>query len=189
MKTDREIEEDNWAKDEFTEIDLADRRLNARCQQLAHTLGKQPMSLINVACEDWADSKAAYRFFDNEQVTPEEILSPHSQRTVKRMQGYPVVLAIQDTTFFNFTHHPNTEGLGPIGSKDHHQRGFGMHSTLIVSPAGQPLGLLTEKFILRKLGEAVQMRSRNQRLWLVHASSANTRDGLAFEGDNVLRAH
>jgi len=164
LKTNREIEEVNWAKDEFTEIDLADRRLNARCQQLAHTLGKQPMSPINVACEDWADSKAAYRFFDNEKVTPEDILSPHSQRTVQRMQGYPVVLAIQDTTFFNFTHHTNTEGLGPIGSKDQHQRGFGMHSTLIVSPAGQPLGLLTEKFVMRKLGEAVQTPNELRKL-------------------------
>ena len=74
---------------------------------------------------------------------PEIFLSPHSKRTLERMQGHAVVLAIQDTMFLNFTQHSNTDGLGEIGRKSQNQRGFGMHSTLVVSSAGQPLGLLT----------------------------------------------
>jgi hypothetical protein len=164
LKTGEEIDETDWAQVELSEVDLADSRLNDRFQQLGSALGKQPLAPINAACEDWADSKAAYRFFDNEKVTPEKILSPHSQRTVERMQGHPVILAIQDTTFFNFTQHPNTDGLGEIGRKSQNQRGFAMHSTLAVSPAGQPLGLLTEKFILRELGEAAYTPQELQKL-------------------------
>ena len=52
----------------------------------------------------------------------------------------PVVLAVQDTSFLNFTHHPETEGLGAVGNKGQKQRGFGMHSTLAVTPKGLPLG-------------------------------------------------
>jgi hypothetical protein len=167
LKTDEAVDETNWAQVEFAEIDLADSRLNDRLQQLGSMLGKQPLSPINAACEDWADSKAAYRFFDNEKVTPEKVLSQHSQRTVERMQGYPVVLAIQDTTFFNFTQHPNTDGLGEIGRKSQNQRGFAMHSTLAVSPEGQPLGLLTEQFMLRKIGEAAHTPQELQKLGMV----------------------
>jgi hypothetical protein len=142
----------SWALEEFAQVNLDDDRLNRRCQKLAATLGQQPTAPINQACEDWAASKAAYRFVANPHVTPGELLLPHSQRTVERMKGHPVVLAVQDTTFFNFTHHPATQGLGAIGTKGQNQRGFGLHSTLAVTPSGQPLGVLTQAFVERPLG-------------------------------------
>jgi hypothetical protein len=147
-----ELEAASWAIEEFAQVSLKDERLNQRCQTLADALGQQPLAPINQACEDWADSKAAYRFFNNPSVTPGELLAPHSQRTVARMQGYKVMLAVQDTTFFNFTHHPETQGLGEIGTKGQNQRGFGLHSTLAVTPSGQPLGVLTQAFVERPLG-------------------------------------
>jgi hypothetical protein len=136
-----------WAVEEFGQVDLKDERLNFRCQELVETLGQQPSAPINQACEDWADSKAAYRFVDNQKVTPEKILAPHSERTVERMIGHEIVLAIQDTTFLNYSHHPETQDLGEIGTKAQNQRGFGLHSTLAVTPSGQPLGLLTQAFL------------------------------------------
>ena len=146
-------EEESWAVEEFAQVDLKDVRLNRRCQKVADTLGQQPTAPINQASEDWADSKAAYRFMDNSKVAPDKVLSPHVQRTVERMKGQAVVLTIQDTTFFNFTHHPETQGLGEIGSKGQNQRGFGMHSTLAVTPSGQPLGVLTQEYLERPIGE------------------------------------
>ena len=109
--------ERSWAVEEFGQVDLKDERLNLRCQELAEDLGQQPTAPINQACEDLAASKAAYRFVDNEKVTPGKILEPHSERTVERMREYKTVLAIQDTTFLNYTHHPETQDLGEIGTK------------------------------------------------------------------------
>ena len=60
---------------------------------------------------------------------------------------------MQDTTFFNYTAHPQVEGLGEIGKKDQHQRGFGMHTTLALTPEGLPLGVLNEAFFTRPIGE------------------------------------
>jgi len=148
-----QIKEVSWAVEEFAQVDLKDERLNRRCQKLADALGQQPTAPINQACEDWADSKAAYRFVANPKVTPDEILSAHSQRTVERMIGHTVVLAIQDTTFFNYTHHPETVGLGEIGTKGQNQRGFGLHTTLAVTPEGQPLGVLIQEYLERPVGE------------------------------------
>jgi hypothetical protein len=138
---------------EFADVELNDARLNRRCQELAGALGKQPTAPINQACEDWADTKAAYRFFKNDKSTPERIGEPHQHRTVERMKEHMVVLAVQDTTFFNYTHHPQTQGLGALGNKKQGQRGFGMHTTLAVSSTGMPLGLLTQAFFTRPLDE------------------------------------
>jgi hypothetical protein len=138
-----------WCLDEFAAVELQDARLNYRCSELAVQLATQPQGPINQACEDWADTKAAYRFFDNDKATPEGIRAPHQQRTVERMAQYERVLAVQDTTFLNYTHHPQTEGLGPIGKKSQKQRGFGLHSTLITTPEGMPLGVLTQAVFTR----------------------------------------
>lgn len=145
--------DNQWAIDEFAQVELNDGRLNRRCQELATILAQQPDTPINQACEDWAGTKAAYRFFDNKKVTPERIVAPHQQQTVSRMSQHRCVLAIQDTTFFNYSHHPQTEGLGAIGSKRHKQRGFAMHSTLAVTATEMPLGLLTQAFFSREVDE------------------------------------
>lgn len=154
----------SWATEEFSKIRLKDKRLNQRCQKLASVLEHQSTQPINQACEDWADTKAAYRFFDNPKVAPDKILAPHCQRTVKRMKSHPLVLAVQDTTFLNYTQHPQTEGLGEIGTKQQNQRGFGMHSTLAVTPQGLPLGLLAQQFFERPIGEASHTALEIQKL-------------------------
>ena len=160
MSKHKKISKQEWSANEFAEIDLKDERLNKRCLELAKTLGEQPSAPINQACEDWADTKAAYRFFGNPSVTPAEILAPHCQRTIERMKTHEIVLAVQDTTFFNYTHHPKTEGLGEIGNKRQNQRGFGMHSTMAVTPKGTPLGLLTQVFFTRPVGEPAHKPSQ-----------------------------
>lgn len=142
-----------WCRDEFAAAELEDARLNARCGELAVQLAKQPNGPINRSCEDWADTKAAYRFFDNDKVTPERIQSSHYERTVERMSQHKRVLAVQDTSFLNYTPHPKTQGLGEIGKKSQNQRGFGIHSTLAVTVKGLPQGLLTQDFFTRPIGE------------------------------------
>jgi hypothetical protein len=164
-------EEVSWAVEEFAQVDLSDERLERRCQKLADELSKQPTAPINQACEDWADSKAAYRFMDNEKVAPDKILSPHTQRTVERMTGHAVVLAIQDTTFLNYTHHPKTKGLGEIGAKRQNQRGFGLHTTLAVTPEGQPLGMLTQEYLERTIGEPAHTPNEVRKLLIEEKES------------------
>src|SRR3989337_4173299 len=80
------------------------------------------------------------------------------------MKAHSLVLAVQDTTFLNYTHRPQTEGLGEIGTKQQNQRGFGMHSTLAVTPQGLSLGLLTQQFFERPIGEASHTASEIQKL-------------------------
>ncbi|MEO0986541.1 MAG: hypothetical protein AAFY20_13440, partial [Cyanobacteria bacterium J06639_14] len=70
----------------------------------------------------------------------EQILASHRVGVLKRMQTADVVLAIQDTTDFNFTSHPATQGLGFINQTE--QQGLKVHSCLAFSGQGQPFGVL-----------------------------------------------
>ncbi len=153
--------ESSWATEEFATVALQDRRLDQRCQVVAEALEQQPTRLINQACEDWADAKAAYRFMDNPKVSPARLLAPHVHRTVTRLSAYPVVLAVQDTTYLNYTSHPQTTGLGPIASKAGHRQGFLMHTTLALTPQGLPLGLLTHSFLIRPVDEPAHTSTRD----------------------------
>ena len=94
---------------ELAGIDLGDRRLNQRSQRLIATLAADPQASVNAACPTWAETQAAYRFFENEHVTPEKILRPHRDATVRRLRDVPVALIVQDTTELDFTDHPPTD--------------------------------------------------------------------------------
>ncbi len=92
--------------DELQGIDLGDKRLNKRSVKVIEALAANPEASINGACEGWGETFAAYRFFDNKGVTPEQILEPHRQATLRRIGVLPVALIVQDTTELDFTDHP-----------------------------------------------------------------------------------
>ncbi len=89
--------------------------------------------------------KATYRLFANQKTTPEKILQPHLERTRERVAEHELVLATQDTSFLNYTHHPKKKGMGPIGTTEQKKlRGLVMHSTILTTTRGLPLGVATQ---------------------------------------------
>ena len=141
-----------WVAREFADVELGDKRLERRAQRIMSQFSQQPTASIPQACGQWGDIKAAYRFFDNDAVKPEQLLQPHRQATIQRLQAQEIVLAVQDTTSLNYSTHPDTEGLGPISNNANKTIGLFVHSTLALTLSGQPLGLLD-----------VQVRSRDPR--------------------------
>lgn len=139
-----------WAQKEFEDAPLVDRRLNDRAATMASDFARHPGAPIPKACETDAKRTGAYRFLENDDVLPEQILAGHRQASLARLAREPVVLAPSDTTSFNYSHLPATAGLGPIG--DDHQttlRGLWLHSTHAFTPAGLPLGLIAASFWAR----------------------------------------
>ena len=102
-----------WAQHEFETIDLGDPRLNRRAVLLAERLGQKPGASIPGACENWAETAAAYRFLRNEQVSCEGVMTAHRQATVARIREHTVVLCLQDTTELDYNGQAMT-GLGPL---------------------------------------------------------------------------
>ena len=150
----------SWSREEFGSLDLGDSRLTERLMRVSEDLSGSPLSGIHAACGDWASSKAAYRLFDNEKVSSTEILGAHFQQTVARMRAHARVFAIQDTTYLDYTAHPSTSGLGPIGTRAQKHYGFVKHTTLVVSESGLPLGCLTDKVWVRDEGVVGSRKSK-----------------------------
>jgi len=115
---------DLWAQEELAGADFGDKRITKRFIQIVSDIAAQPEASIPQACGDDGATKATYRFLDNENVTPEAIRASHRGKTVERVKGYKVVLAVQDTTSLNYTAHKATSGLGPWKWKQWHARAF-----------------------------------------------------------------
>jgi hypothetical protein len=60
--------------DELKTINLSDQRLNRRLGEILGSLGEHPNQSIPTACGGHAETMAAYRFFDNDNVTFENVL-------------------------------------------------------------------------------------------------------------------
>lgn len=134
----------NWAEDEFGGANLGDGRLNLRLVKLATRFAEQPTASIPGACEDWSETLAAYRFFDQASAGKrglnwQSILQPHMDGSEGRMAQHPVVLCLQDTTELDFNGQ-EIEGLGPLSYEA--QRGLYLHPTYAVTPEREPLGVI-----------------------------------------------
>lgn len=127
-----------WAKDEVSGVDLGDERLDDRFVKLMSDLGNRPNLSIPAACRGRAETKAAYRFFENGKTTFENTLKPHVEKTRERMAEQELVLLVQDTSEIDVTR-PEQEVEG-VGELDGARRGFLLHAMHAYTPDGISLG-------------------------------------------------
>lgn len=151
----------NWLTHELSACKFKDERIGKRFRILIEQLWNGVGESIPYACQDWANTKAAYRFFSNDRVNEKEILSGHFQSTRERFsKTSDTVLVLQDTTEFSYERDkPETIGATHIipngvdiygNLKRHTKCGIMMHSSLAVTADGLPLGLAAIKFWTRK---------------------------------------
>lgn len=133
----------DWVIEEFATLSLGDKRLKKRAQKVLVQLSRNATDSIPTACSGAAETKAAYRFFDNDQVTPEKIHKTHFQATLARMSEYPVILIPQDTTVLNFSSQYERKDTGPT-TKDS-TKGMHLHCALAMTPEKVCLGALSIK--------------------------------------------
>src|SRR5882757_7810017 len=66
---------DAWVDREVADCVFRDERLGKRFRSLLQQLSSSPGDSIPLVCQDWANTKAAYRFLDNDRVSEAEIAS------------------------------------------------------------------------------------------------------------------
>jgi hypothetical protein len=151
----------DWIVEELAKLSLGDKRLNKRAKKILHQLSRNPTDSIPTACLGAAETKAAYRFFDNDQVTPEKIQETHVEATLNRMSRHSVILIPQDTTVLNFSKQYNRQDAGPTtkGSTN----GIYLHSAIAVTPDKVCLGHLSSKQWHRKELQELTRRQRTKK--------------------------
>jgi hypothetical protein len=151
----------SWIDQELAGCEFADARLGKRFKRFVEQLSEGIGETIPMACQDWANTKAAYRFLSNERVSEDDILAGHFQSTRDRFRATDgLALILHDTTEFSFQRE-RPELIGSIGvsagRRDNRGRphlhtvcGILMHSSLVVTVDGLPLGIAAVKFWTRK---------------------------------------
>ena len=93
-------------------------------------------------------------------MTHEGILAGQRQATLERMGSQERVLVVQDTTSFDFSHHPGAVGMGPL--ENAYCRGFLTHTSLAVSTEGVPLGVLEQQVWVRLDSQTGKRQRRHE---------------------------
>lgn len=149
---------DVWVERELAGCDFPDQRLKTRMGKVLSELAQRIGATLPAACQDWAATKAAYRFFSNPRVNESIILAGHFAATRARVAATKgPILILHDTTEFSFQRvRPEAIGMTRklpncrLGQKPITKCGLLMHSSLAVTTAGKPLGLTAIKFWTRK---------------------------------------
>ena len=132
---------------------FADERLARRFGPLLGMLTRRVDDSLPAECEDWANTKGAYRFFSNDRVTEQEILAGYFVSTARRVlsSAEETFLVLHDTGESSYNR-GKTSNLGfisklPNGKLGSHPgahrrlRGILWHSSFVVTTCGPPLGL------------------------------------------------
>src|ERR1039458_5841557 len=183
---------EEWIDNEVVGCEFEDVRHGKRLRQLLEHLSSRIGATTPWACQDWANTKAAYRFFGNDRINESNILAGHFACTRERFSagsGFPV-LVLHDTTELSYRH----EDTGSIGilkkiPAGHPKKGrpglytscgILMHSSLVTTREGLPLGLAEIKFWNRDKfhgANALKRRIKPTRV-LMDPSLLATREGL-----------
>ena len=70
----RSLEGECWIDRESSGCEFRDARLGDRFRKLLTQIGSAMGQSIPLVCQDWANTKAAYRFFSNDRVSEAEMV-------------------------------------------------------------------------------------------------------------------
>jgi len=131
----------------FSEIDFGDKRLTKRLvEALEHMTNNSTKSILG-ATKDRNFAKGFYRLLSNIKFSLDKLTKESRKVTIEKILEHETVLAIQDTTDINMNGHKKTKGLG---YSSEHVLGIKVHSCIVVTPEGLPLGLLAQSYETRE---------------------------------------
>ena len=197
----------SWIDEELQACEFKDKRLKTRFTRLFSQMAENIGESLPTACQDWANTKAAYRFFSNPNLDEGEILAGHFQSTRERFQATDgLVLILHDTTEVTYKRGKpekvgftrkcgNRKGLFDQKIK-RAMCGVLMHSSLLITTEGLPLGFTSKRFWSRdkfKNAKALYTKKNATRIPTEKKESyrwiENLRDSNALLGDPGRMIH
>lgn len=121
------IDSERWVVESFGGCELGDKRRTKRLVKIAENMLAAPEQSLPAQNQEWSDTKAAYRFFANKNVTFDRVAQLHWKQSRQAKPGR--YLLICDTTDIDHYWRQATTGLGMLG--DGTGRGLQLHSCLM----------------------------------------------------------
>ena len=143
-----------WAKTNFGTALLFNRKKVSRLVRIAARLAEAKGTSLARLHDNWYDTKALYTLLKQPVMTPDNIQNPHREIAFRNIENWHGdILAIEDSSEFEWNHKEPIEGLGPIGSGRDCDQGFILHSTLAIgvkhSGGLEVLGLPFQQYYVR----------------------------------------
>lgn len=158
-----------WAKKNFATVLLFNKTKTARLVQIATKLAENKGESIARLFDRWYDTKATYTLLKQKIMTPDIIQCEHRKQCFENIKNWVGdVLAIEDSSEFEWNGSDPIEGLGPIGSGRKSDQGFILHSTLALGVklssineySIQVLGLPYQQYYVREAKGEIKKRRR-----------------------------
>lgn len=157
-----------WSQEVFGSCALGDPRRTRRLVDVGARLARQVGSSMARCCEGSAAALVgSYRLMRNAQVEVEAIREGGLASVAQAAQAQSgVLLALEDTTSIGYAHGASTD-LGATGSRrDAKQRGYQVHSVLLLAAQGdRTLGLIEQRHWIRDKATFGQKHARKQRAY------------------------
>lgn len=166
----------DWIENEISEQVMGDKRLNKRLGDILNCLSTDAQKSIPNASGTWSETIAAYRFFDNDKVDFDAIMSGHKSATLSRIQNQSVILVPQDTTFLNFATEAETKEMGTLRLKKSNQQL--LHASIAITPKRVNLGIVKGSMWKRPEKKTQSKRNtlpiekKESMRWLTHYDAA-----------------
>jgi hypothetical protein len=133
-----------WAAQQWGTAELGDQRRTARAVVVGAQLASNPAGSLPEQTASWKDLKAAYRLFNEPDVTHARLSLPHRRATLEGARlSQGVVLFIQDGSELDFTPHSSVTGLGRLKKATRH--GLLLHSCLALTLETGEVGLAAQR--------------------------------------------
>ncbi len=126
-------------------MNFGDLRLTERLGKMVENFVEQPSTSIPQACNSLAATKAAYRFFSNDNIEAQAIRKGCYKATIHRMtenSADKTFLFKSDATNLVFTGHKNLKGIGVL--RNQNAKGLNLHTTLVSTEDEVTLGMIQQ---------------------------------------------
>lgn len=123
----------SWAEKNFKSAALFNKKKVKRLIEIGARLAEGKGTSLARLFDRWYDTKATYKLLNEAIMTPDTIQASHRDLVYQDIQEWEGdILAIEDSSEFEWNKKDCIEGLGPVGSKRATDQGFILHSTLAV---------------------------------------------------------
>lgn len=141
----------DWAREEFGDAELGDRRRSDRLVAMAAEAARRPGGRVTQVFAQPAARQGAYDFLESQHGTAREILSTVAAASLGRVSAEDCVVIPMDGTSLSIADHAEKKGFGSVGSRERGARGIKVIDAIAVTPAGLPLGVVAMQWWSRPI--------------------------------------
>lgn len=145
----REKGPSSWAFEEFGGARIADRRWRRRLVSVAGRAARRPAGRVTETFVSSAERQGAYGLLESEAVDAEDVGQAIFEACARRSVGEEFIYCAVDGTSLSLTDRNLSKGFGSIGSRTSGGRGLKVMNALVLTAAGVPLGISSQRYWVR----------------------------------------